>query len=123
MVDEGAVGETSDNTREQGLEFGQLKQKLASHEYPATGQELLAAYGDAEIGLPDRTTTLRDVLGERVRERDESAELRYDSADEFRQSVFNMVGSDAIGRANYTDRGTANHDDFKDGESGDQESI
>lgn len=118
-----SAGDQSDPTREHGIEFGQLKEQLESHDYPATGEKLLAAYGDSEIGLPEGSTTFRDVLGERERDRDGSEEVRYESAEEIQQAVLNMVGSAAVGRENYSDRGSANHNEPTNGADSDDQSI
>lgn len=124
MVDnEDSTDEGSDDNREQGIEFGGLKEKLASHDYPASGEELLAAYGDAELGLPEGSKTLRDILGKRESEQDGNEDLQYESAEEVEQSIFNMVGSDAVGREDYSDRGPSQQEELVEGEERDQESF
>lgn len=115
---DGSDGPASEDTREQGIEFGPLKEQLETHDYPATGEELLAAYGDAELGLPDGPHTLREILGKRESEQGGEADVQYESAEEVHQSIFNMVGSDAVGREDYSDRGTSPTEaDDKDDES------
>jgi hypothetical protein len=122
MADNNESADTPDDTREQGIEFGQLMGQLNSHDYPATGEELLAAYGDAELELPEGSQTLREILGKRQSE-DGDENVRYESAEEVRQSIFNMVGSDAVGRENYSDRGASHHDETEGGEDRDKKSI
>lgn len=101
----------SSHERESGVEFGAVADDLESHEYPTTSEELVAEYGDRTLYLPKGETTLREILVEF-----EEIE-RFESADEVRQAIFTMVGSDAVGRENYTDRGIGRTED------GDAESI
>lgn len=104
MASEDSTGsDAGEDTREQGIEFGELKGKLEAHDYPADGDELVAAYGDHELGLPGGSSTLREILGKRHGE-DAADDIRYESAEEVHQSISNMVGSDAVGREDYTDR-------------------
>ncbi|WP_256401839.1 DUF5789 family protein [Haloarchaeobius litoreus] len=99
------------DSREHGVEFGPLMEQLESHEYPTTLEELLAAYGDAELDLVDGSTTLREVLGEQS---ESTGEQRYESAEEVQQSVLNMVGEAAVGREGYSDRGGETPDESAD---------
>lgn len=114
-----AVGDT----REQGIEFGQLKDQLQSHEYPTTAEEILTLYGNTELGLPNGTTTVREILGKRETVAGGTDDLRYESAEAVHQSIFNMIGSDAVGREKYSDRGATHHDDLNDGETRDYKSL
>jgi hypothetical protein len=118
---EDSDSDASGDTRDHGVEFGQLKEKLASHEYPTTGDELLAEYGDFELELPNGSQTLREVLGKRQSESED--DIRYESPEEVHQSILNMVGSDAVGRENYSDRGGSLQNEVEDGESGDEDSM
>lgn len=115
--------DASADTREQGIEFGQLKQKLAEHDYPTTGDELLAAYGDFELKFPDGEASLREILGKRQSETDADDDIRYESAEEVHQSIYNMAGSDAVGRENYSDRGGSGRGEMEDGDSQPEESV
>jgi len=83
--------------REQGVEFGDLQAKLEDHEYPASHEELLEAYGDEELEFGDETATFEELL-------EPLGKTDYESADEVEQAVMNMVGDEAIGRKNYSDR-------------------
>lgn len=124
MVDDDEPpSEASGDTREQGIEFGQLREQLDSHTFPATGEEILSAYGDTELGLPNGTRTVREILGKRESMESGSDDLRYESPDEVQQSIFNMIGSDAVGREDYSDRGATHQDDINDGEPRDYKSI
>ncbi|WP_247729785.1 DUF5789 family protein [Halovivax limisalsi] len=87
----------SDAHREQGVELGDLGRKLEEHEYPASQDELLEAYGDEELEMEEETTTFRELL-------EPFNEDGYDSAFEVEQAIMTMVGDEAIGRKNYSDR-------------------
>ncbi len=80
-----------------GLDFGDLEPALEDESYPLTNEELLAAHGDGEIEHAGGTVSLASVL-------DTQDEQSYESADEVKQSVLNMVGDEAIGRKFYSDR-------------------
>jgi hypothetical protein len=92
----------ADDGRQQGVEFGDLDAALESHDYPATVEELLDAYGDHELGVSGGERSLRDVLGPLEAQEGE----HYGSAEEVRQMVLAMVGDEAVGREGYSDRGT-----------------
>ena len=86
--------------RQMGIELGDVNDEIESHDYPASTEELIDEYGDRELELPNGSQTFAEVL--------EPAENKtYESAAEVRQDVFNFVGSDAVGREDYSDRGTA----------------
>lgn len=112
----------ADDTREQGIEFGALKAALAAHDYPAEGDELVAEYGDFELELPGGSSTFGEILGKRHGEGDASDDIQYESADDVRQSIHNMVGSEAVGRENYTDRAGGDPTE-DDGDGREQESM
>lgn len=90
----------SGGEREQGVEFGELREKIDAHEYPATSQELVEEYGHYELELQDGTQSFEEIL-------EPFGEESYQSADSVRQAVFSMVGDEAVGRVGYTDRGTS----------------
>lgn len=90
--------------REQGVEFGDLADELESHDYPATASELVADYGDYELGLPNGEETFEETLGPLAESDNEET---YESAEEVEQTILNMVGSKAVGREGYSDRGTS----------------
>lgn len=100
----------NDDSREQGVEFGSLAEELEEAEYPISKEELLDTYGDEEIVLEDDTQTLRGVL-------EPLGQDEFESADEVRQSVLNMVGDEAVGRKNYSDRGVETDTSEDDEES------
>lgn len=116
-----SIGEPGDHTsdgegvsaREHGVEFGDLAAELEDLDYPTTAEELVDAYGDYELGVPDGSESVREALGPYV---ESDREQRYDSPREVQQAVLNMVGSDAVGREGYSDRGDVVDQD-------DQESV
>lgn len=103
-------------SREQGVEFGDLSAALEDHDYPTTQERLLEEYGDERLDLADGEVTLSSVLAER-----EAATVEYDSPDEVHQAVLNMVGDRAVGRTDYSDRGGSLPDE--DGEAESDQSL
>lgn len=110
----------TDEHRELGVEFGPLADDLSNENYPLENAELLDTHGSREIVLQDGSQTLETVL-------DPLEDATFDSADDVMQSVIGMVGDQAIGRKNYTDRGgVPSEDDPRrgaDDRSGGEESI
>ncbi|NEU58871.1 hypothetical protein [Halorussus sp. MSC15.2] len=92
------MSESGDDDRTLGLDFSNIEDDLENEEYPISADELLERYGDREIGMSDGSESFREVL---VTGGDEE----FESADEVRQTVLNRVGSEAVGRKGYTDRG------------------
>lgn len=88
----------SAETREQGIEFGALIGDLEDESYPLSQETLLGRHGDRELGLGDDQVPLREVLPL-------EQEQEYEDVESVRQAVFSMVGDEAIGREEYTDRG------------------
>lgn len=87
----------SERTRELGVDFGPLADQLRDHEYPTTSDELVAAYGDAILGLQRGEQTLREVF-------DPLPTESFDSVEQARSAIFNTVNDGAIGRKGYSDR-------------------
>ncbi|WP_435159634.1 DUF5789 family protein [Haladaptatus sp. DFWS20] len=83
--------------REMGVELGELSDELDNHDYPASVDDLVAEYGDYEIEYPNGSERFEEVIG--------PLDETYESADDVRQSILNMVDSDAVGRQRYSDRG------------------
>lgn len=88
------------DARESGVDLGRLDEALSDHSYPASTGELLDAFGDYEISLADGSETLTEVLAP-------MGEETFDDAESVRQAIFTMVGSSAVGRKGYSDRGGA----------------
>ncbi|WP_254766044.1 DUF5789 family protein [Salinilacihabitans rarus] len=87
----------SDDNRELGVELGDLADKLREHDYPASQDELLEAYGDEEVEMSEETATFEELVGP-------LNEDEYRDYGEVEQAIMNMVGDEAIGRKNYSDR-------------------
>lgn len=86
--------------REQGIDFGELDDRVDEGEFPLTTEELLEEYGGVELGLPDGTRTVEEVLGSSDVESQE-----FESMQEIREAVLGMVDDDALEREGYSDRG------------------
>jgi len=89
------------DSRELGVEFGDLAEDLGHHEYPTTVEELVEEFGDRELELPSGEESFGEVIGPDTDEPDQ----QFVDAGEVRQAVLNMVGGDAVGRPHYSDRG------------------
>ncbi|MDJ1431425.1 hypothetical protein [Halostagnicola sp. A-GB9-2] len=87
----------TDDNRELGVELGDLGDELEEREYPASQDDILEDHGDAELDMGEETTTLAEIL-------EPLNEDEYESSDEVEQAIMNMVGDEAIGRKNYSDR-------------------
>lgn len=88
----------SSDTRDLGVEFGDLAGDLEDADYPLSQAELLDEYGDREVDLEEGTKTLDEVLrGENERE--------YEDAQSVEQAVLDMVGEDAVGKEGQSGRG------------------
>ncbi len=111
MTDEEAENES----REQGIEFGDLKEKIDEIDYPITNRELVDQYGDETLGFPDGERPLRETLDPLPDDQE------YEEPFEVEQSVMNMVGSDAVGREGYSDRGVSNDTELE--EADENESV
>jgi len=70
---------------------------IDAHEFPATTEELIEAYGDRTIELPNGTARLGDVLARAGSE-------TYATANDAQSALFCGLGHEAIGRRYYSDR-------------------
>lgn len=86
------------DNREQGIEFGPLADDLEGESYPMTRDAILERYGDRELDLENGSTTVGETLSQDM-------DREFEDADAVRQAIFNMVGSAAVGRQAYSDRG------------------
>lgn len=105
---------SDDDTREQGVEFGEFEETMENLDYPIDNDELLDQHGDAELELPDGTATLSEVLDPL-----QDDEQTYESEEDLETMIMNMVGDDAVGREGYSDRG----DEAQQAEDDEQESF
>lgn len=85
------------DSREMGVDFGGLDDELDEKSYPVTTEELLDDHGDAELSYEGGSTTLSELL-------EPMGDQEFDSKNDVQQAALNMVGDDAIGRKNYSDR-------------------
>lgn len=88
------------------MRFNGTGDLIDGHSYPATSDELIAAYGDSEIELQNGSETLGAVLGRLGPE-------TYQGPQDVRDALYTGVGHEAIGRRYYSDR-----DAYALGESG-----
>jgi len=95
------------DSRELGVEFGDLAEDLGHHEYPTTVEELVDGFGDRELELPSGEESFGEVIGPDTDEPDQ----QFADAGEVRQAVLNMVGEGAVGEAGYSDRGVGSEAD------------
>ncbi|WP_339104999.1 hypothetical protein [Haloterrigena salinisoli] len=83
--------------RQLGVDLGDLGDELKSADYPLSEDELFDRYGDEEIEMEGNTTTLEELIGPLNQE-------EYQDYGDIETAIMNMVGDDAIGRKNYSDR-------------------
>lgn len=95
------------DNREQGIEFGSLADDLETESYPMTREAVIDKYGGRELDLENGSTTLGEVFPD-------GREGEFEDADAVRQAIFNMVGSAAVGRQAYSDRGGETPNDGTD---------
>ncbi|MFW6018880.1 MAG: DUF5789 family protein [Halapricum sp.] len=72
-------------------------EKFETHTYPATTEELIEAYGETELTLPNGTETLGEALGRLENE-------TFESATDANMAIYSAVSSKGIGRKHYSDR-------------------
>lgn len=70
---------------------------IDAHEYPATSDELINAYGEREIELQDGSETFGEVLGRLGAD-------TYADAQSVYEALLSAVGHEAVGRRYYSDR-------------------
>ncbi|SNZ12267.1 hypothetical protein SAMN06269185_1582 [Natronoarchaeum philippinense] len=85
------------DSREMGVDFGYLDDALDELSYPVTTERLLDDHGDAELEYEGGSATLAELL-------DPMGGQKFESKTDVQQAALNMVGDDAIGRKNYSDR-------------------
>lgn len=101
-----------DDDREQGIEFGDLDDELEDVDYPITNEELVERFGNRTLGTADGEVTVRETL-------EGQSDVTYESPGDVHDAVLNMVGSEAVGRKGYSDRGHSidDEDEEEDRES------
>jgi len=70
---------------------------IDDHQYPATTEEMIDAYGDRTLELPNGSETVAEVLARLESE-------TFESPEDARFAVYSAVSDKAIGRVGYSDR-------------------
>ena len=100
MSDDDSTTMDGDDSREQGVEFGGFEETMEDEiDYPIDHDELIEQHGDAEFQVSEETTTLEEILSPL-----EDNDQTYQDAGSLETMIMNMVGDEAIGRKNYSDR-------------------
>ncbi|MFB6119284.1 DUF2795 domain-containing protein [Halosegnis sp.] len=71
--------------------------ELDAHNYPATGEELIDAYGETELDLPNGSETFGEVMGR-------LGDTTYENSEDAKLAALSAVSEEAIGRKGYSDR-------------------
>ncbi|WP_436932298.1 DUF5789 family protein [Halosimplex halobium] len=99
-----------DTDHEQGVEFGSIESVFEEVSYPVTAGDLVDEYGDREI---QRTSAepiaVRDLFAG-------SGDQSFESDEELRQGMLNMMPAESVGRQRYSDRGGSDRDDIDQAE-------
>jgi hypothetical protein len=90
--------------REQGVDFAEIDPILEEISYPITANELVARHGEERI---ERTNaepiSIRELFSS-------MGEETFESGEEVRQGVLNVMPRDSVGREGYSDRGGSTPD-------------
>ncbi|MDJ1432919.1 DUF2795 domain-containing protein [Halostagnicola sp. A-GB9-2] len=70
---------------------------IDAHEYPATTEEMIEAYGERTLELPNGSESVEEVLARLDSE-------TFESSEEVRFAVYSAVSKKAVGRVGYSDR-------------------
>ncbi|MFP9192303.1 DUF5789 family protein [Natronosalvus vescus] len=70
---------------------------IDTHEYPATTEELINAYGEEDLELANGSERLADVLSRLQNE-------TFESPDDARLAVYSAMSNEVVGRVGYSDR-------------------
>ncbi|ADQ65741.1 DUF2795 domain-containing protein [Halogeometricum borinquense] len=79
------------------MRLNRTDELINAHEFPATTEELIEAYGDQTIEHPNGSEQLGDVFARAGFE-------TYTCADDARNALLCGLGHEAIGRRYYSDR-------------------
>ncbi|MFC7138703.1 hypothetical protein ACFQMA_02490 [Halosimplex aquaticum] len=95
-----------ENDHEMGVEFGSIESVFDEVSYPVSAGELVERYGDREI---ERTSadpiSIRDLF-------EGTGDQTFESDEELRQGMLNMMPAESVGRQRYSDRGGSDQDDI-----------
>lgn len=104
-----------DTEREQGVDFTSVDPVLEDVSYPITVDELVAEYGDRTI---ERTNaepiTIRELF-------ESTGEDTFESPEEIRQSILNLMPQESVGREEYSDRGGSTTEETDEADGGDED--
>lgn len=88
-----------EDDRTRSLELGDVAELFDDESrFPVTTEEVIAEYGDCEIGYPQGAERLSSVL-------ETSGDETYETTDDLELAIMNGVSRDAVGRPRYSDRG------------------
>lgn len=93
-----------DEDRQQGVQLCEFGEAIEAVDYPTTADALVARFGEMEVTLTDGAETVAELLG--------PLDDEFEGPEEVRQTVYNMVGDEAVGRERYTDRTTGDGDNL-----------
>lgn len=93
------------DSRQQGIDLGDLEDDLRAYDYPATVEELIETFGQRDIDVENGQKRFGAVLAPYLEETGGEDKVTFESADDVWNAVLNLVGSDAVGREGYSDRG------------------
>lgn len=97
--------EDSDQSRQQGIEFGDLPEDLEEASYPLSKDDLFEQYGDRELTYPTTDSmTVQETL-------EPVGVEEFESADDVLETLTQMSDRDAVGEAGQTGRGTSDVSD------------
>ncbi|MDS0260657.1 hypothetical protein NDI56_14720 [Haloarcula sp. S1CR25-12] len=96
------TGETTD--RDEGVDFTPINPVLTGIEYPITTAELVGQHGARSV---ERTNAESITVQELFRG---TGADTFESPEEVRQSLLNLMPGESVGRQRYSDRGGATPD-------------
>lgn len=82
------------------MKLADAAQRIGTHEFPATSEEVIEQFGHLELTHPSGTETLGEALGRLDSE-------TFETAEDAQFATYSAVSSDAIGRRYYSDRDPA----------------
>lgn len=87
-----------------GVDFGDLDDALAGHDFPATCRELIESCGDERIEHQRGGERFGDLMEPLSGE-------TFDSPGAVHQAVLGVIGEEAVGREGYSDRDPIGRDE------------
>lgn len=87
----------ADDSRDLGVEFGELDEQLEAVEYPITAEELIERHGDQTLEMSGGSQTLGEIL-------EPVGDQEFVSTEEAHQTIVSFVDREAVGRPRYSDR-------------------